>query len=46
VSFGVDKYAQIGREAFPFGFGSVEKERGLEWVKKVRSFGYEKVKLS
>jgi pyruvate formate lyase activating enzyme len=45
VSYGVDKYAQIGRKAYPFNFGSVEKAQGLKWVEKVRSFGYEKVKL-
>jgi len=46
VSYGADKYAQIGRKAYPFDFGSVEKAQGLQWVEKVRSFGYEKVKLS
>jgi len=46
VSFGVDKYAQTGRKAYPFNFGSVEKAQGLKWVERVRSFGYEKVKLS
>jgi len=46
VSYGVDKYAQIGRKAYPFDFGSVEKAQGLKWVEKVRSFGYEKIKLS
>ena len=45
VIYGVDKYAQIGRKAYPFDFGSVEKAQGLAWVEKVRSFGYEKVKL-
>ena len=45
VSYGVDKYAQIGRNAYPFDFGSAEKTQGLKWVEKVRSFGYEKVKL-
>ena len=46
VSYGADKYAQIGRKAYPFDFGSVDKTQGLKWVEKVRSFGYEKVKLS
>jgi len=45
VSYGVEKYEQIGRKPYPFDFGSVEKARGLEWVEKVRSFGYEKVRL-
>jgi len=46
VSYGAEKYAQTGRKAYPFNFGSVEKSKGRQWVEKVKSFGYEKVKLS
>jgi len=46
VNYGVEKYAQTGRKAYPFNFGSVEKAQGLKWVERVRSFGYERVKLS
>ena len=45
VSYGVDKYAQVGRKAYPFASGSAGKEQGLAWVERVRAFGYEKVQL-
>jgi len=44
VSFGVEKYAQIGRKAYPFNLKSVEKQEAQKWVERVKSFGYEKVK--
>ena len=46
VSFGVEKYAQLGRKTYPFNLKSVDKAQGLLWVERVKSFGYEKVKLS
>ena len=45
VSYGIEKYAQIGRKAHPFNFGSVDKDKALQWVGKVKSFGCEKVIL-
>lgn len=46
VSYGSDKYAEIGRKAYPFDFGSVSREQGQKWVERVRSLGCDKVKLS
>ena len=44
VSYGVEKYAQLGRKA-PLSLKSVDKAVGERWVERIKSFGYDKVKL-
>ena len=46
VSYGTEKYAEIGRKNSPFTFASVDKPTAQRWLERVQSFGYEKVKLS
>lgn len=46
VSFGQSKYSEIGRRAYPFKFKSVDKVTAQKWVKDIKKYGYDKVRLS